>query len=311
MIGGVECRVLLPVRGPARGRWPVRLAGPPAHGGDPERASNWPESIDWGDPQPEAVIIRAVGIILAGTRIPPGYERIAFDRQIAQWTHLLRDWLAVAAEGPTDFPDRDYYGATIWGSPEYDDEGIPYQPHQSGLRHRPQRVSARAWSHAIGHASAGDQPPLARALMTTAIRAAVTANWRVAIIDAATAVEVALTAGMTVRLSDEASSRVTDALISRARMLGPRLLLARELGMPLPPKISEDLVNRRNAVVHQGADVTGAHAKAAISAAWTVVREYDSLPDCCREPLVAPADPAVVQPGPPTVTESPAPAGER
>ncbi len=281
MIDGIECHVLLPVRGPVRGRWPVHLAGPPAPGGDHEQGPSWPK-CDWGDPYPNVVIIRAVGIIPAGTRIPPGDEHIAFDRAVAQWRHLLRDWLAVAAEGPTDVPDRDYYGATCWGSSEYDDEEIPYQPHQVGHRHRPQRLSARAWSHALEHASAGNQPPLARALMTSAIRAATTANWRVAIIDAATAVEVALTAGMTTRLSGEASSRVTKALIDVTRMLAPRLDLAKKLDMPLPPKIKEDLVERRNAVVHRGNDMTGAQAKAAIVVAWKVVREYDSLPACCH-----------------------------
>ena len=100
---GIECHVLLPVRGPVRGRWPRHLAGPPAPGGDREQGTSWPKSIDWGDPYPNAVIIRAVGIIPAGTRIPPGDEHIAFDRAVAQWRHLLRDWLAVAAEGPTDF----------------------------------------------------------------------------------------------------------------------------------------------------------------------------------------------------------------
>jgi hypothetical protein len=120
--------------------------------------------------------------------------------------------------------------------------------------------------------------------MTSATRAATTANWRVAIIDAATAVEVALIAGMTTRLSDEASSRVTKALFDATPMLGRRLDLAKKLHMPLPPKIREDLVERRNAVVHRGDDITGAQAKAAIAVAWKVIREYDSLRACCHEP---------------------------
>ena len=106
--------------------------------------------------------------------------------------------------------------------------------------------------------------------MTTAIRAAITANWRVAIIDAATAVEVALTAGLIARLSDEASSHVTQELLDKTRTLGGRLGLAKRLGMPLPDKINEDLVQRRNAVVHQGADMTGAPASARPSKpGWT------------------------------------------
>jgi hypothetical protein len=288
-IGGTECRVLLPVLGPARGRWPRHLAGPPAPGEDPELDPGWPMEGIWGDPHPGGVIIRAVGIIPVGTTIPTD-EHIDFDHAVARWRHLLRDWLAVAAEGPTDFPDRDYYGATIFGSPEYDGEydgdDVPYQPLQSGHRYRPQPLSARAWSHAIEHASAGDQQPfpLARALMTSATRAATTADWRAAIIDAATAVEVALIAGMTTRLSDEASSRVAKALFDATPMLGRRLDLAKKLDMPLPPKIREDLVERRNAVVHRGDDITGAQAKAAVAAAWKVVREYDSVTACCHEP---------------------------
>ena len=177
-------------------------------------------------------------------------------------------------------------------------------------------MSAWEWSHALGHTSRGDQPPLARALITTAIRAAVTTNWRVAIIDAATAVEVALTVGMATRLSDEASSRVTKALIDRTRMLGNRIDLARKLGMPLPPKIKEDLVKPRNSVVHQGANATSADAKAAISAAWTVIREYDSLPACCHKPAVLTGRLMPNRKSPPhgqprLVTESPALAGER
>ena len=217
---------------------------------------------------------------------PERDEHIDFDHTVAQWRHLLWGWLAVVAQGPTDFPDRDYGGATIWGSSEYDDEEIPYQPSQSGHRRWPQRLLVWAWSHALEHASAGDPPPLARALMTTATRAAGTANWRVAIIDEATATEVALTAGLAA-LSATLQSPADKKRIAKTRMLGPLLGLASELGMSLPPKINEDLKDRRNDVVHQGADMTGAHAKATIEAAWAVVRAYDPLPACWREPQVA------------------------
>jgi hypothetical protein len=283
-IGGIECRVLLPVRGPVRGGWPVSLAGPPAASGDREQGGDWPKSMagNWGEPLPGGFIIRAVGIIPIGTTIPPGDDHIDFDHAVAQWRHLLRDRLAVAAEGPTDFPDRDYYGATVWGSSEYDDEETPYQPPQSGHRRRPQRLSAWAWSHALEHASAGDPPPLARALMTAATRASGTANWRVAIIDAATATEVALTTGLAA-LSATLQSPADRKRIAKTRMLGNLLDLASGLGMSLPPTIKEDLVKRRNDVIHQGANMTGVHAKAAIEAAWAVVRTYDPLPACCHE----------------------------
>jgi hypothetical protein len=83
--------------------------------------------------------------------------------------------------------------------------------------------------------------------------AALCLNPRLAVIDAATAAEVALTTGLTDRLSAETSSQVVvQALTDRTRMLGPRLGLARDLGMTLPERINPDLVDRRNAVDHRG-----------------------------------------------------------
>jgi hypothetical protein len=67
-------------------------------------------------------------------------------------------------------------------------------------------------------------------------------------------------------------------------MLGRRIELAETQGMLLPDKIRKDLVDHRNDVVHQGIPISSADAKAAVSAAWKVVREYDHLPACCREP---------------------------
>jgi hypothetical protein len=145
----------------------------------------------WGENAPDPVV-GSIGIILDGATIPPGDEQIEFDHAAARWRQLLRDRLTVAAEGPTDWAEH-YYGATAFPGPgydgDYDGEDVRYQPVQRGHRHPPQRLSAWTWGHALEHASAGDQPPLARALMTTATQTAMAANWRVAIIDAATATE--------------------------------------------------------------------------------------------------------------------------
>ncbi len=287
-IGGIECHVLLPVLGPVRGRWPRRLAGPPAPGGDQEQDPGWRKSMEdiWGE-LGRSDVIRAVGIIPVGTAVPPGDEHIDFDHAVAQWRHLLRDWLAVAAEGPTDFPDRDYYGATIFGSSEYDGEydgdDVPYQPLQSGHRYRPQPLSARAWSHAIEHAGAGDPPPLARALMTSAIRAATTANWRVAILDAATATEVALTRGLKARLSATLPPRDAKKKLDSTHSLGPLIQLAKNQSMQLPARISEDLKNPRNDVIHRDKGMTSDDVETAITVAWAVVRQYAPLDACCQE----------------------------
>jgi hypothetical protein len=286
-IGGIKCHVLLPTLHPEE--W--FLAEPSSvHDKQHKQDFNWPEPINWGDiciiTNSRRARIRTVAITPIGTIIPHGAEGVAFDQTVKQWKQLLRDWLAVTAGGPTDSP-LFYEGATLWESPKDDDE-IFHETYLADHDHEPKPASSWAWTHAIGHASAADQPPLARALLTTAMRAAITANWRFAIIDAATAAEVALTTGLTARLSAEASPEVVEALIERTRMLGPRLGLARDLGMTLPAGIHTALLEHRNAVVHRGARVTGADAKAAIAAAWKVVNEYELLPVHCQEPVRQP-----------------------
>jgi hypothetical protein len=282
-IGGTKCRALLPVKG----RWST-LAAPQVGSGDGEHGPRWPGLVSgtWGETAPDPVI-EALGVILEGPGIPPGDEHIAFDFAAARWRRLLRDWLAVAAEGPTDWAEH-YYGATAFPGPgydgDYDGEDVPYQPAQRGHRHSPRRLSAWAWDHALEHASAGDQPPLARVLMTTAIQAAMDANWRVAIIDAATATEAALTAGLVAHLSTTLSPGDVTKTLNSNRMLGKRVGLAGTLNMPLPAGIRHDLVDPRNAAMHQGTEVTRDQVKAAITAAWAVLHQYDSLPACCQEP---------------------------
>jgi hypothetical protein len=276
--GGSSCRGRL-----------AHLSGCPARRQRGQRAGFWGPNLAsgvWGANGPDP-IIESIGIILNGATIPPGEPHIAFDHAAAKWRQLLRDWFTVAAEGPTDW-EEEYYGATAFTGAGYDGDhdglDVPYQPVQRGHRHPPQRLSASAWGHALEHASGGDQPPLARILMTTATQAAMAANWRVAIIDAATATEAALTAGLVAQLSATLSpSDVTKKLESN-RMLGRRIELARTLNMPLPARVQEDLVDPRNAAMHQGADVTRDQVKAALAAAWAVVHQYDPLPACCHAP---------------------------
>jgi len=110
------------------------------------------------------------------------------------------------------------------------------------------------------------------------------ANWRVAVIDAATATEAALTAGLVVQLSATLSPGDVTKKLKSNRMLGKRIELAGALNMPLPARIQEDLVDPRNAAMHQGAEVTRDQVKAAITAAWAMVHQYDPLPSCCHPP---------------------------
>jgi hypothetical protein len=290
-IGGIECHVLLPGPHPAHVMTGGRHLQPP-YDEHHERDPNWPDT-DWGYiHDPGSVTIQAVGLILVQP-LGWGEKLIDFDHAVGQWRHLLRDWLSVIAEGPTDFLELPVRGETRWAEKGYTNE--VWSNYYDNLQW-PQRVSGWQWEHVLAHIRTGDQPPLARVLLTTAKRAAATGNSRLAVIDAATAAEVALTSGLTDRLSTEASSQVAQMLIERTRMLGPRLDLAKDLGMALPDRIRADLVDRRNAVIHRGAAVTDADAHAAITAAGNLVDEYEPLAAHCREP----SRPSAPVPSPPS-----------
>jgi hypothetical protein len=279
-IGGIECHVALPGPHPS---W-VTEPGPlePPYDEHHRQEPAWPQA-DWGYINDgHSVTIRSVGLVLVSTSIPQRDELIAFDRAIARWKHLLLDWLSVIAGGPTDFLEPGQ-GETIWGSPE-PNRTLLYAPYHAGEIHEPHRISRWEWGHALMHASSGDQPPLAQTLLTTAMRAAATGQGRLAVIDAATAAEVALTVGLTARISAQASSAIAKACIDRTRMLGRRLSLAESLGMELPDGVRPALVERRNTVVHGGSDVTDSDARTAIAVAQELVDKYEPLPTHCREP---------------------------
>jgi hypothetical protein len=288
-IGGVQCHLVLPGLRPDWAMTGERDLDPPYDeykGRDP----NWPVAdTDWGFIHDhDSVTIQAVGLILLQP-LGWGEKLIDFDHAVGQWRHLLRDWLSVIAEGPTDFLGLPVRGETRWASEGYTNE--IWSNYYDNLQ-RPQRVSRWQWEHVLAHIRAGDQPPLARVLLTTAKRAAATGNSRLAVIDAATAAEVALTAGLADRLSAEASPQVVRALVERTRMLGPRLDLAKDLGMRLPDRIRADLLDRRNVVVHRGTAVTGDDAEAAITAAGELVDQYQPLADHCHDPGKPPGPPA-------------------
>lgn len=297
MIGGIRCDVLLPLHIPEPPDF-IYLKPPsdddqeePGPGWAPSTGwpgtDGWPEKVRWGIAAGPgtSVTVNAVGVIPVSDPVPWDGRLAVFDHAVGQWKHLLRDWLSAIAGGPTDVLELPVRGETLWADEGYNE--LVWEHYYDNLQ-QPQRVSLWQWRHALGHILAGDPPPLARTLLTAAKRGAAAGNPRIAVIDAATAAEVALTAGLADRLAAEASPRAVQALIDRARMLGARLDLARDLGMTIPDRVRPDLVSRRNAVVHQGTAVTDSEAQAAISAAAELVNEYEPLAAHCRQPAGTP-----------------------
>jgi hypothetical protein len=275
-IGEAWCRILLPGRasGQITRAGQLRRLGPPPHSGD------WPK-VDWGYVNSDsAVTVRALGLVVTNAAALVDDGLAAFDRALVRWKRLLRDWLAVLTDGPTEFLE-DLGAEVTWARPEREREAGRIL----GDLHMPQCVSVWEWEHAIQHVRVGDEPQLARTLLTTAMRAQVNGDWRAAVIDAATAAEVALTGALTASLSVEASPRVAKALVDRTRMLGARLELARELGFAIPDTTRVELLDLRNAVMHRGVEVAASQAQAAVEVARELVNRHDPLSAHCQVPL--------------------------
>jgi hypothetical protein len=298
IISGIECHVLLPAPAPSWVSGDDRDLKAPDDDHEEikprsTRNEGWP-NVRWGYIAHDSILdgtyvatVSAVGLIPVSAVIPWDDRLLDFDEAVGQWRHLLRDWLSVIAGGPTGFLDHlPVKGETQWADEGYTNEIWTYY---FDNRQKPRCVTRWQWEHALAHIYAGDQPPLPQVLLATARRAAAAGNARLAVIDAATAVEVALTAGLEDHLSGEASARVVRALIRGTRMLGPRLALAKDLGMSLPARIQADLVERRNTVIHQGTAVTGDDAQAAIAAAAELVEQYQPLGGHCQDPTQPPA----------------------
>ena len=123
-------------------------------------ATGWPAEAKWGYVHDaDSVTISAVGLIPVSEPVPWNGRLLDFDHAVGQWRHLLRDWLSVIAEGPTDFLDLPVRGETQWADEGYTNEVWTY--YYDNLQ-RPQRVSRWQWEHVLAHIHAGDQPPLAR-----------------------------------------------------------------------------------------------------------------------------------------------------
>jgi hypothetical protein len=118
VISGVRCRVLLPGPHPGWADGAGVLLTPP-YNEHHEQDPAWPE-VGWGYFNDErSATIRTIGLVPMDTTIAPGDELRAFDRAVGRWKHLLRDWISVIADGPTDYLEPEW-GETIWGSQDHD-----------------------------------------------------------------------------------------------------------------------------------------------------------------------------------------------
>jgi hypothetical protein len=121
-------------------------------------------------------------------------------------------------------------------------------------------------------------PSLAWTLVRDARSLHEVGQYRRAVIDVATAAELAVTKILDIRL-EKVEEQVRTALLKAHTMLGRKKALLSALGCPLPVNFQIDLVNKRNEAVHDGIDIAPGECAAAIEAASLVVEQAFPLPN--------------------------------
>lgn len=114
------------------------------------------------------------------------------------------------------------------------------------------------WSRACDHASRATDPPLAQLILADARDALLKGDERRAVIDAATAVEIAVSDALRSALGATMPPELMEAVMRRTWQIGARVDLARAAGLSISSDLESGLLKERNEVVHRGASPTDA-----------------------------------------------------
>lgn len=198
----------------------------------------------------------------------------AVTNEVARWEQCLFTWLSALVGKPTEMIMT--RSATVSWS-DFGEDVLPgwSQPAKPHRLNSPGIASTDQWSKALAHASDGSEAPLSRVLLVEAFRSLESARWRSAVLDSATATEVALTRAIYDSLTKTSSHEETMKQMDKVRMLGRLITFAKSIGLTIPDAINDDLVSIRNQAMHRGTTVSQHQALAAWLAARTVVEAYE------------------------------------
>lgn len=124
----------------------------------------------------------------------------------------------------------------------------------------------------IDHANRGDDPPSERILLRDSRVELREGHHRRAVLDAATAAEIALTSMLDDRLK-ELPQEVAELIRRPNRQLGPLVRTLQHLEIELPSSLQRDLAEVRNRVVHAGYQPSMAEARRTVELAGIIVEQ--------------------------------------
>jgi hypothetical protein len=156
------------------------------------------------------------------------------------------------------------------------------------------RIQESTWRAILSKVSGGLSPPTERLLLRDARVAIEEEQTRRAVLDAATATEIALTRLLDGQLHG-ARSEIAKLVRRQSRELGRLRQTLKDFGLQLPDSLQRSLINVRNEAIHTGADPSIEDARTALSLADEVVEQaqplYDAIHGICGKPNEAPEEP--------------------
>jgi hypothetical protein len=270
-------------------------------GRGPSTRWGWSLADRWDQAQQVFVRMLAMRFPQPDARLESATEVAdALFESIGEWSRRLEDWLDVSLnEDRADTASHPLVSKTTERMHQvvdrlelkYVDEArtvsklLAYLPPYS-IDFLPQTpLVTETWSRILDHANAGREPPNERILLRDSrVQLAENHNRR-AVLDAATAAELALTLMLDEILSG--LPRSVGELIRRgARQLGPLAETLQRLGTRLPASFRQDLVEVRNQVIHAGYEPSTDMARRTVQLAHDLVEQARPL-----DRVLAPDDP--------------------
>lgn len=248
-------------------------------GTDPEReapTSPWGWPLSWNTPDEQTVLaVTQVVMTLEQVMLAQSADVLASCRkELPQWFSTLKDWCEILTKqdldvvAPRERIRSDGAGWACW----YDGDPVRVLPRVIMDLDYGDPVSQTCWDRLVIRAGDGTQPDTEHLLLRDARSAQVRRQFRRAVLDAATAIEIALHL-LLVEEYRRNPSPLADERIRLSEHWAMRKLWEEVAGFPnLPRSMTDDLINLRNAVVHKSAkEPTYTESKNMLAAASDLV----------------------------------------
>lgn len=208
-------------------------------------------------------------------------KRLAY--LIRPWFYRVIEWIEVLTgqdlyehERPYTEREQRPYGSFYL----FDGETYTNVTRQEGIWMNPwpleESLTPEKWRFCLAAASKQDRPPLELLVMRDANAALMRGHYRKAVVDAGSAVEIALNRRIRQTLASANEAYVVEELLRSHPTLGRKLALAKRLGLEVPEDAQKELVEPRNRTVHRGETPDALAAGVAVHVAGDVVGKKDT-----------------------------------